>query len=98
MHALVYHVQSCHNNISTLHVGARYADVGADAPQLGYSVWASILISGVATVNISKNDLLYRPPWARDRRTTAYTNYQPSFICSVSTHLSHSLLFPHCTC
>ena len=41
------------------------------------------LANGVDTVFISKNDKLYRPPYARDPNTTAYKTYQPYFICSV---------------
>ncbi len=42
------------------------------------------LSNDVDTVFISKNDKLYRPPYAREPNTTAYNNYQPYFICSVS--------------
>ena len=41
------------------------------------------LSNDVDTVFISKNDKLYRPPYAREPNTTAYDNYQPYFICSV---------------
>ena len=41
-------------------------------------------------VFISKNDRLYRPPYARERNTTAYNNYVPYFICSVSSFQSKS--------
>ena len=40
---------------------------------------------------ISKNDRLYRPPYAREPNTTAYNNYIPYFICSVSMHSSSAL-------
>ena len=42
------------------------------------------LSNDVDAVFISKNDRLYRPPYARERNTTAYNNYVPYFICSVS--------------
>ena len=42
------------------------------------------LSNDVDAVFISKNDRLYRPPYAREPNTTAYNNYVPYFICSVS--------------
>lgn len=42
------------------------------------------LSNDVDAVFISKNDRLYRPPYAREPNTTAYSNYVPYFICSVS--------------
>ena len=62
----------------------QYADVNANYPQPGYAVWQSDLSNDVDTVFISKNDRLYRPPYAREPNTTAYANYQPYFICAVS--------------
>ncbi len=51
------------------------------------------LSNDVDAVFISKNDRLYRPPYARERNTTAYNNYVPYFICSVSCRLEeHALL------
>ncbi|CAL8462033.1 g1564 [Coccomyxa elongata] len=61
----------------------QYADVNANYPQPGYAIWQSDLSNDVDTVFISKNDKLYRPPYAREPNTTAYNNYQPYFICSV---------------
>ncbi|EIE25001.1 RNI-like protein [Coccomyxa subellipsoidea C-169] len=61
----------------------QYADVNANYPQPGYAIWQSDLSNDVDTVFISKNDRLYRPPYAREPNTTAYNNYQPYFICSV---------------
>ena len=61
----------------------QYADVNANYPQPGYAVWQSDLSNDVDTVFISKNDRLYRPPYAREKNTTAYANYQPYFICAV---------------
>ena len=44
------------------------------------------LSNDVDAIFISKNDRLYRPPYAREPNTTAYNNYIPYFICSVSMH------------
>ena len=48
------------------------------------------LSNDVDAVFISKNDRLYRPPYAREHNTTAYNNYVPYFICSVSYHTEQS--------
>ncbi|CAK0783683.1 hypothetical protein CVIRNUC_006882 [Coccomyxa viridis] len=61
----------------------QYADVNANYPQPGYAVWQSDLSNDVDAIFISKNDRLYRPPYAREPNTTAYNNYIPYFICSV---------------
>lgn len=52
------------------------------------------LSNDVDAVFISKNDRLYRPPYARERNTTAYNNYVPYFICSVSCRPDRSLDCP----
>ena len=49
------------------------------------------LSNDVDAIFISKNDRLYRPPYAREPNTTAYNNYIPYFICSVSMHSSSAL-------
>ena len=49
------------------------------------------LSNDVDAIFISKNDRLYRPPYAREPNTTAYNNYIPYFICSVSTCISSAL-------
>ena len=49
------------------------------------------LSNDVDAIFISKNDRLYRPPYAREPNTTAYNNYIPYFICSVSVHISSAL-------
>ena len=49
------------------------------------------LSNDVDAIFISKNDRLYRPPYAREPNTTAYNNYIPYFICSVSMHVSSGL-------
>jgi len=52
------------------------------------------LSNDVDAVFISKNDRLYRPPYAREPNTTAYNNYVPYFICSVRASSQQcSLLF-----
>ncbi len=50
------------------------------------------LSNDVDAVFISKNDRLYRPPYARERNTTAYNNYVPYFICSVNCCLKQHAL------
>ena len=51
------------------------------------------LSNDVDAIFISKNDRLYRPPYAREPNTTAYNNYIPYFICSVSMHISSALKY-----
>jgi hypothetical protein len=75
----------------------QYADVNANYPQPGYAVWQSDLSNDVDTVFISKNDRLYRPPYAREPNTTAYASYQPYFICSVRALGSNFPLRASCT-
>lgn len=60
-----------------------YGDSTRNYPQPGNAVWQADAANGNDTLLISRNDKLYRPPYARSPNTTEYDSYTPYFICAV---------------
>jgi hypothetical protein len=53
-------------------------------PHPTFSKWQSDqLLNGTISLNISANDINYRPPDALNSSSAAYASYQPYFICAV---------------